>query len=266
MTQDRRKIRIYWFSGTGNTLWAAKIFSREISKLGHEVEMISLPCPVPDSIPEDITIGFFFPVYGQTIPVFIDDWLRKLPASLSGNPVFTMTTLAGMSGLIKGPMYSMLKRKGYRPIAIKELIMPCNYIRPDSNPEKIRKILDKAEPEIARFAKNLFRWENTWPWRPGILNFIKFWSVKIDKRLFPWIGKKFFADKSKCTKCGLCIKLCPVGNISTDEDKLPKWSDNCQQCLRCINYCPSAAIDNKRMRFLFHPAYRCPGIKPSEFV
>ena len=42
----------------------------------------------------------------------------------------------------------------------------------------------------------------------------------------------------KCTSCGLCVKLCPVGAISLKD---PKKTDTklCISCMRCINVCPN---------------------------
>ncbi len=46
-------------------------------------------------------------------------------------------------------------------------------------------------------------------------------------------------DQSKCVKCKLCIKSCPVGAISEDFviDK-----DKCSRCNSCIELCPKKAI------------------------
>jgi len=45
---------------------------------------------------------------------------------------------------------------------------------------------------------------------------------------------------SKCTKCGLCAKLCPVNNIEMKE--FPEFKDKCVMCMRCKAFCPQQAI------------------------
>jgi len=45
---------------------------------------------------------------------------------------------------------------------------------------------------------------------------------------------------AKCKKCGLCVKLCPVGNIVMKD--YPEHQNRCQVCFRCYAYCPREAI------------------------
>ena len=41
--------------------------------------------------------------------------------------------------------------------------------------------------------------------------------------------------------CGLCVKMCPMSNISVVEKKAVP-ADLCTMCYRCINKCPKQAI------------------------
>ena len=41
-----------------------------------------------------------------------------------------------------------------------------------------------------------------------------------------------------CTKCGLCVRSCPVGAIAPDCRGI---SDSCLSCFRCVRICPSSA-------------------------
>jgi pyruvate ferredoxin oxidoreductase delta subunit len=50
-------------------------------------------------------------------------------------------------------------------------------------------------------------------------------------------------DKEKCTKCGLCITLCPEGCISETDDEfvVPDYT-YCKGCGICAKECPGKGI------------------------
>lgn len=45
-----------------------------------------------------------------------------------------------------------------------------------------------------------------------------------------------------CVACGTCIDECPVGAISTGDDKYSINPDMCTECGTCAGVCPSEAI------------------------
>ena len=70
--------KIYYFSGTGNTLAAAK---QVAAKLGNDVELLpiaSLPrgCTVDFGVAE--TVGIFHPVYCFGVPALVQNFLERL--------------------------------------------------------------------------------------------------------------------------------------------------------------------------------------------
>ncbi len=54
-------------------------------------------------------------------------------------------------------------------------------------------------------------------------------------------------DEDSCTRCGICVKICPSGIIdSVDEDQLPQVQEtnvsHCLYCGHCEAFCPSQAL------------------------
>jgi MinD superfamily P-loop ATPase len=54
------------------------------------------------------------------------------------------------------------------------------------------------------------------------------------------MAKEFYTD-NKCYSCGICMKVCPMENISMTDNK-PLWGDHCEMSLACMHWCPNHAI------------------------
>jgi len=64
--------------------------------------------------------------------------------------------------------------------------------------------------------------------------------------LVSWIAEKLslyrvIIDEEKCTKCGACIKACPL-HAAKGKVENKTFSADCFSCARCLNVCPVDAI------------------------
>ena len=68
----------------------------------------------------------------------------------------------------------------------------------------------------------------------------------IDKpSTYKYVFPKLYKVTNECTGCGICSKVCPVGNITQKENNKPVFKYNCESCLACANNCPQNAIQLK---------------------
>ena len=59
------------------------------------------------------------------------------------------------------------------------------------------------------------------------------------------VSQDVVRNEEKCTHCGVCVGICPVGALAVDEDtrKINFYSEKCTACGLCINVCPVRAME-----------------------
>ena len=262
------KIEIYYFSGTGNSLHAA----RELAKRLPGAVLI----PIMSVMKEETirsraeTVGLVFPIHAFTIPIIFKEFLKKADFS-------TASYMFALSTRRSDPrVFTHINRvlKGRKLDACFAVEMPQNYIPVFE--------VDSAE-KIAECESNLREKMDTMvevitgrqPYREEKL---PLWVRIIIGGLFPpltlfmhltrytGLQRGFYADE-KCTGCGVCEKVCISGKIGMRDDK-PVWSRDtqCAYCLACLHYCPAKAIQIRGKRTGRHGRYHHPDINPHDIA
>jgi len=240
--EENREIHLYWFSGTGNTLFIVKEIKKLLEARNLAVKIFPIETTDPGKIDHKALQGFVIPVAGQGTYPFLWRFFKELPAA-EGVPCFFVDTLAMYSGGILGPVKKILKKKGFIPLGAKEIIMPFNFQQKRIPEEKNQKIITAGKQKIRKFIDLLINHGEKWidiPLYSDFLSiFFKYESmIKLWKKLLP-----YSIDPEKCTKCGICVRLCPVQSLmAAGRNAVPEQSDKCVLCHRCFSYCPSHAI------------------------
>ncbi len=249
---------MFYFSGTGNTWWAASELKRELEALGVSVEMYSLENPelrkegfVSARIAEADQVIIGFPIYSSDMPHNMRDFIRALPEVKDGKKFCAFCTQAGFSGDGSVFFRKEMELKGYRFLQAFQInlttnfnvaMLPFSQMRPESG-AKLEKIRDKASAKIKAMAGRIAAAEQ---YLEGtrfdlrLLGSLMRLIFRIGEKRIP---RKFKFIQERCSKCGFCQKTCPTDNIVLDPE-LPdlKRKDNCIFCFRCYNFCPTLAI------------------------
>jgi flavodoxin/formate hydrogenlyase subunit 6/NADH:ubiquinone oxidoreductase subunit I len=248
---SKNLLPIFYFSGTGNTWWAAQRLAEELGKRkfqtsAHSIERVSRE-EVNQLIDQAKIVALGYPIYASDAPLIMQDFIRALPKNKQPKRMLVFVTQAFWSGDGAYFIRPEVESKGYRIDWAVHFNMPNNisldlgffinaffglfHAKPADTLKRIKKLAD-------RVSKNS-------PWLMGRSPFFSLgWIQRIPyrKEIHRWQSGVYQVNTEKCNACARCERLCPVDNI-TLINGLPHFDDHCNLCLRCFNYCPQLAIE-----------------------
>lgn len=240
------KTIIYYFTGTGNSLAAAKKIAAALGDC-ELVPIASFRDTQGTITPAAERVGIICPVYFSGLPVMVDTFAQRL--DLSGSQyIFSIVTLGGSGGssTLRQLNDILRKREGRGLDAGFMVMMPGNYILLYSSPagEKREKLLAIADEQLTAITGTISRCgkqELPFSFLANLIHFLMYsrfaTHVHDDDRKF--------SVRDTCTSCGTCAAVCPAGNIEMVEGK-PVWKHHCELCCGCIHLCPVQAIQAGR--------------------
>lgn len=246
---------ILYFSGTGNSAYAAKRIGRAICDETVDLfeKIRSRDC---SGLHADRPWVIVVPTYAWRIPRIVQDWLEH--TSLAGNrDIYFVMTCGGSIGNAGKHLQALCAAKQMHYMGCMEIRMPENYIALFSTPTQAQalEIIGQAEPVIDRAAR-MIQAHAAFP-APAVTLKDKMNSGLVNQMFYPMFvhAKKFYATDA-CISCGKCAAVCPLHNLSLQAGK-PVWGARCTHCMACISRCPTGAIEygahSKGM-----PRYLCP--------
>ncbi|MDD2234735.1 MAG: EFR1 family ferrodoxin [Desulfitobacteriaceae bacterium] len=253
---------IFYFSGTGNSLWIAQVLARELG----ETEVVSMVnWNKKQHIVESRRIGLIFPVYMWGVPRRVLEFLDQLPAK-NAEYIFAVANNAGQVANTLVQLDKTMQAKGLLLSSGWSIVMPSNYI-PWGGPVSLGKqneLFKAARLKISYIVQEINQRAEKQVEKGPLWQRIIFSGLyKISSPHIPKMDGKFWADE-KCNKCGICIQLCPNNNISRQDDKLT-WHNHCEQCLACIQWCPQGALQYGRKTSAYS-RYHHPDIKLKDLL
>lgn len=254
---------IYYFSGTGNSLAAAK----KIAAAAGDAELVPIAslAETPGRInPAADRISIVCPVYFSGLPLMVASFAERLDPP-AGSYLFAVLTHGGggESAALRQLDGILRQRSGRGLDAGFGVMMPGNYIMMYESPagQKQQEILSKAGVALDAIAGSIARREKT-PLPSSLINRI------LHALIYPWFRSHARTDDRKfsvtdaCTSCGTCVAVCPAKNIGLTGGK-PVWQHRCELCCSCIHTCPARAIQAGKRTGAWG-RYRNPGVTVAE--
>ncbi len=253
-----RSVEIFVFSGTGNSLALARGILGELG--GGRITMVTAELlSGPDPAAGADLVGFVFPVYFLDIPEPVRALLKRIAI-----PRESRLFAVGTAGRIAGPALEEVRRI----LALREReltwsfvqVMPGNSVRFPTPPEKQPAVLSHADARASRIGRLIGEG------RPVREDRAPGWAYPA-RRIMRWsytgpcrIGEKG-ASPDGCTRCGVCARVCPQGNITLPgEGAAPLWGDRCANCFACLHWCPSNAVKVGTLKLTREQQYTHPRI------
>lgn len=232
-----------YFSGTGNTRHCVEEFVKCFD-VNSDVVSIEMPA-VNEIISEHDFIVFGYPVYFSNTPKIVRDFITDNKAYFQDKKIFIVATMGLFSGDGAGCSARLFRKYGAKIIGGLHVKMP-DCIGDEKLLKKSldgnRELIEQANMKIRLSAQRL---KENKPTKDG-LNIICHIAGLFGQRLWFYCKTATYKDKpeidnQKCTGCGRCSEICPMGNIEILEKKAVK-KGKCTMCYRCFSYCPSRAL------------------------
>lgn len=238
--KENKKIIIFYFTGTGNSLYVAK----EICNSFGQVDIVAIPQAVDrqEFDYEDYSqVGFVIPLYFMGMPVMVKDFIDKIHIP-NATYIFSVVTRAYTKGLVFTEINKSLMKQGKNLNYGKYISFPDCYIRWDQAhaEESQQKVFKKATNQLEIMKQELLGEKMCIDKEGIIINATSSVINKIWKARLSSINKTFKVSED-CIQCGICVRTCPAKNIKLD-GKVLKWDRKCQDCMACVQSCPHNAI------------------------
>lgn len=236
---------IYYFSGTGNSLKVA----RDLADGLGDTQLVSIARANEEQLtPKTDAVGIVFPVYAWGPPLIVAQFLDKVNIS-PDKYVFSVCTCESQASGTLARVKKLLFKKGITLSSGFIVLMPSNYIIWEAAfPEdKQQEFFARAKDRIVEICAVVKERKVQDVEMGSLLGriFLTELVYNLSKRFFAKMDKKFAVGEG-CTGCGICERVCPVGNIKMEDGK-PNWLHHCEQCLACLQWCPQEAIEFSKM-------------------
>lgn len=241
MQEGQIMIGIY-LSGTGNTKHCIEKFCKLLNPASKVVPLESPSILSEIATENNIVLGY--PTQFSNAPYMVRDFISSHSKLWRGKKFFCLVTMGAFSGDGAGCTARLLKKYGADILGGLHVQMPdsvCDSKLLKKTKEQNLAIISAADRKIEAAVEQIRH--GHYP-QDGLSTTAHFAGL-FGQRLWFYEKTQGYTDKLKisdsCVGCGLCARLCPMGNIKIIQGRaVPQGK--CTMCYRCISHCPKKAI------------------------
>lgn len=223
---------IFYFTATGNSLYVAKQFGQEL---------VSIPQAMkePGRTYEADSIGIVCPIYAGEAPRIVMEFLKS--SKLVTPYLYLILTYGSSDSDAPEFITRQLAEMEVKVSYVHTICMVDNYIPVfDMNEQKA---MDKqVNAQIAKALADV---------KARVCEIPE--ATEDGREKHRMVAERFaqhpelnngelLVTTDACIGCGLCAKVCPVGNLEVKNGKAVRKNAACEFCLACVHNCPKKAI------------------------
>lgn len=239
--ENKMKILICYFSGTGNTRMVVNKYVENLKNEGVETDLYKIES---NNFQYDVTdyemIGIAYPVHAFNAPSIVLNFAKSLP-ECARKRVFIVNTSGEplkINNISSIKLRKILKNKGYNVTNEYHYCMPYNIIFRHTD-NMAYKMWKTAQEVIPVDCKELLSGKYSLLEDVFMGSFIA-WLFRIEHWGGRFNGKRYKVSEN-CIHCGKCVNICPTHNITLKDGEF-HFGKNCLMCMRCSFLCPKSAI------------------------
>ena len=226
---------IFYFTGTGNSLYAAKRLDENC---------VSIPQVIHDRDKsyQDETIGIVAPVYGHELPEMVKSFLAE--AHFDTQYLYVIATYGSGHSGAGAWIADLLAESGKQANYINTVLMVDNYLPSfDMDVETLVKTDAMIEQQLDAIKTDIAKRKN-WIQPAGFAERLMHrQAIAMKHRIVtPAFLHDLYTVTDRCVGCEVCAQACPGGCFSVVDGRAVQNAETCQLCMACIHACPQKAI------------------------
>lgn len=225
---------VFYFTATGNCLEVAKSFG--------DARLLSIPQVLNSEECEfcDDVIGVVFPVYFSDVPNVVKRFLYEV--KLKADYTFAILTYGEARGVAVNRLKCLSRLVGLNFSYVNTVKMVDNYYPLYDVECQVKNLHRKQVDRKIQAIKTDIETRRLRAGNPDLLD----WMLGVTILFKPDYTKhsaRFYVDEARCTKCGMCARVCPSGDIVAKPGVMPRFKTKfCEACGACTHNCPQNAI------------------------